>query len=263
MPAVNDNIVTVSGIGNGTATITICSLTSGCGTITVNVGTSSGTTTTNSAVVFSTTNPTIVPGQTMTVTISGSSGYFVSNNSNMGVVQTSLNGNVLTLTGLYAGSASISICASSDGCNTLPVTVTGTTTVTTPTVTASPTSNAGLLAEIQSMRSQLTQILSTIQTMQSRLTQLVAGLSTTLVQSTTAATPTGGYKFLNFLSLESTGTDVTELQKLLAAEGFYAGPITGTFGPLTESAVKSYQTARGISPLGYVGPSTRAALNAE
>ena len=75
-------------------------------------------------------------------------------------------------------------------------------------------------------------------------------------------TPTGGFQFTSFLSLDSTGAEVTELQKFLTAKGFYAGPITGTFGPLTESAVKLYQTAHSISPVGYVGPSTRAALNA-
>jgi peptidoglycan hydrolase-like protein with peptidoglycan-binding domain len=39
-------------------------------------------------------------------------------------------------------------------------------------------------------------------------------------------------------------------------------PGTTYFGSLTRSAVKSYQTMKGISPVsGYVGPLTRAALN--
>ncbi len=272
LPSMNDNVVTISGIGNGTATITICSLTNDCGTITANVGSSSGTSGTsgtNPAVTFSTTNPTIAVGQNVTVTISGSSGYFVSSNSNSNVVQANMSGNVLTLSGTNPGTSSVSVCASSGGCNTLTVTVTSATTVlttptvTTPTVTTSVTSNTTLLAEIRTMQSQLTQLLSAIQTMQARLTQLIAGLSTTTsVPSTIGTTPTSGHRFLNLLSLTSTGTDVTELQKLLAAKGFYSGPVTGSYGPLTEAAVKMYQTAHGISPLGYVGPSTRAALNA-
>jgi peptidoglycan hydrolase-like protein with peptidoglycan-binding domain len=64
-----------------------------------------------------------------------------------------------------------------------------------------------------------------------------------------------------FLSVGSSGTQVTNLQKYLTQKGFYAGPITGYYGALTQVAVKTYQNAHGIDPLGYVGPSTRAALN--
>jgi peptidoglycan hydrolase-like protein with peptidoglycan-binding domain len=40
------------------------------------------------------------------------------------------------------------------------------------------------------------------------------------------------------------------------------GSNTGYFGPLTMSAVRSYQTRNGITPAsGYVGPKTRAFLN--
>jgi peptidoglycan hydrolase-like protein with peptidoglycan-binding domain len=37
--------------------------------------------------------------------------------------------------------------------------------------------------------------------------------------------------------------------------------LTGHFGLATETAVKSFQTAKGIEPKGYVGPATRDALN--
>ncbi len=75
------------------------------------------------------------------------------------------------------------------------------------------------------------------------------------------ATTNDGYRFNNPLALGSTGTDVTELQKRLTTEGVYTGPITGTFGPLTEAAVQKYQSQHGLSQLGNVGPGTRAALN--
>jgi peptidoglycan hydrolase-like protein with peptidoglycan-binding domain len=60
----------------------------------------------------------------------------------------------------------------------------------------------------------------------------------------------------------ATGAEVTELQKALTASGFYTGPVSGYFGPLTQSAVKAFQTARGLAAVGNVGPQTRAALNA-
>ena len=71
------------------------------------------------------------------------------------------------------------------------------------------------------------------------------------------------YNFTTDFGFGATGTDVTELQKILIAEGDLkiAAP-TGTFGPLTLAAVKAYQSAHGITPQsGYVGPKTRAVLN--
>jgi len=67
--------------------------------------------------------------------------------------------------------------------------------------------------------------------------------------------------FSRYLDVGSTGTEVTALQDRLKADDFYSGPITGTFGALTEAAVKKYQAAHGLTQLGVVGPSTRTLLN--
>jgi peptidoglycan/xylan/chitin deacetylase (PgdA/CDA1 family) len=69
------------------------------------------------------------------------------------------------------------------------------------------------------------------------------------------------YNFTRTLILGSRGDEVMELQKRLATEGLYTGPVTGYFGPLTETAVKAYQTKNGLDPAGIVGPKTRAVLN--
>lgn len=71
------------------------------------------------------------------------------------------------------------------------------------------------------------------------------------------------YKFVTPLDIGSSGAAVTELQKRLAAEGLYGGPINGKFGPLTRAAVMKYQAKHGLTQLGNVGPGTRAALNKE
>jgi len=55
--------------------------------------------------------------------------------------------------------------------------------------------------------------------------------------------------------------EVRALQNVLAREGFFSGSATGYFGPMTESAVKNFQRARGLEALGVVGVQTRAALN--
>ncbi len=81
-------------------------------------------------------------------------------------------------------------------------------------------------------------------------------------------TPTGqvlgasAYNFTVDLSLGSNGAAVTALQQLLLQGGFYNGPITGYFGPMTLAAVKKFQIAHKITPAnGYVGPTTRTILN--
>ncbi|MBU1705806.1 peptidoglycan-binding protein, partial [Patescibacteria group bacterium] len=69
--------------------------------------------------------------------------------------------------------------------------------------------------------------------------------------------------FTGFLSLESQSDEVRRLQELLKCLGFF--PVdqasTAIFGPVTEQAVKDFQTDQGLEPAGYVGPGTRAALN--
>ncbi len=69
------------------------------------------------------------------------------------------------------------------------------------------------------------------------------------------------YIFSKPLSFGSSNKDVAELQKRLTALGFYSGPVTGYYGNLTVAAVKKFQATNGLSPLGSVGPGTRATLN--
>ena len=99
-----------------------------------------------------------------------------------------------------------------------------------------------------------------IQALQSQLATLQAQQASGSVGKSTATNPS--YNFTEFLTIGSQDADVTALQERLTADGFYAGPITGYFGTLTAAAVEKYQSAHGIEVKGYVGPSTRAALNA-
>jgi len=46
----------------------------------------------------------------------------------------------------------------------------------------------------------------------------------------------------------------------LAAVGCYGGAVDGTNGPLTEAAVRAYQSAKGLTVDGLLGPQTEAAL---
>jgi peptidoglycan hydrolase-like protein with peptidoglycan-binding domain len=64
------------------------------------------------------------------------------------------------------------------------------------------------------------------------------------------------------LSMDMESPLVRMLQEYLTKVRVYSGPITGYFGVKTFEAVKRYQASRGIVPTGYVGPKTRALLNA-
>jgi len=78
-----------------------------------------------------------------------------------------------------------------------------------------------------------------------------------------AAEQTTGYTFASNLSLGSFGKEVTQLQLKLKALGYLAEDIdaTGYYGAAITEAVQKFQTAKGISSLGIVGPKTRSALN--
>ncbi|MER7942046.1 amidase [Streptomyces sp. NBC_01696] len=58
----------------------------------------------------------------------------------------------------------------------------------------------------------------------------------------------------------STGTQVKAAQTLLNKQGYDAGTEDGVFGTRTESAVRAFQTARGLDSDGAVGPRTWTAL---
>lgn len=65
---------------------------------------------------------------------------------------------------------------------------------------------------------------------------------------------------MRILRRGSRGSDVAEVQARLSDLGYVPGPIDGIFGAKTEAAVIRFQTDRGLSPDGVVGPLTYNAL---
>lgn len=101
-------------------------------------------------------------------------------------------------------------------------------------------------------------------------TSVSVATTTTVVPSPiiTAAKPAGqvlgatAFVFSKNLTVGSRGVDITELQKVLIAGGFLAVSPTGYFGPVTKAAVIAYQKFNNIFPAsGFVGILTRAQLN--
>ena len=58
----------------------------------------------------------------------------------------------------------------------------------------------------------------------------------------------------------SSGTEVSNIQKRLAAWGYYYGDIDGIYGSRTVAAVKKFQSANGLTPDGIAGPATLAKI---
>lgn len=56
------------------------------------------------------------------------------------------------------------------------------------------------------------------------------------------------------------GTQILQVQRRLQELGFMTGPMRGNFGPQTEAAVKTFQSARGLRVDGMVGEATWGAL---
>ncbi len=72
--------------------------------------------------------------------------------------------------------------------------------------------------------------------------------------------PTAAAAITQTLAVGSTGDQVSALQSMLAAAGFYRADVSGYFGKLTQAAVKSFQAANGLAAVGSVGPQTQALL---
>jgi len=79
------------------------------------------------------------------------------------------------------------------------------------------------------------------------------------------ATVAAAQTFSANLTVGSKGADVVALQTVLVNAGnltMPAGVSMGYFGSRTKAAVQAYQASKGVPSTGFVGPLTRAALNA-
>ena len=300
--AVQANLVgstlTLYGNSTGSATLSICSSSGGCGTLVATVAVPGV-----SALSLGQTNVNLTLNQVYSEAISGIGGYYISSNTNPSIASAVINGSSAVITaGNSVGSTNITVCQSDNQCAVAYVTVSGT-----ATATNSGATNAVAIGQVISVGQGINLMLSggaTPYTVSSNSASVVtatltngsiltlygvgAGTSavnvcsannggcttvSVVVVSATAASSSGTvpantgtaekYRFTNPLKLNSTGSEVIELQKRLIDEGVYSGPVNGRYGPLTEAAVKKYQKEHGLTQLGNVGPGTRAALNGE
>ncbi|MBI3888900.1 peptidoglycan-binding protein [Candidatus Nomurabacteria bacterium] len=265
--------LTLLGITTGSSTISICASTSNCANLSVTVSTSSS----GGALILSQQSVNLSVGQTSTVTISGGTmPYNIFTNSS-NIFQATLNSNILTLVGLSNGTSLMNVCSAGGNCLTLSVYVgvtnpnalptgcvsttgfsqtTGqscntTTTTTTTTNTYVPVDCTGAAFSVSTGVACPANTITT------------TPVTTVTVPDDTINTPTTStaFKFTKAIKLGSKGAEVTQLQKKLKTLGYFNTTATGTFGPITEKAVKAFQKAHKLPQVGNVGPLTRALLN--
>ena len=117
----NSTLVLTANSG-GSATVTVCSSMGNCAPeiVTVNYNTSSG-----GSITLSQNNLWLLAGQASSITVSGGSMPYSVAGYSENTLKASFNNNVLTVTGVNAGSASVSVCSSGGGCVILSVLVSG------------------------------------------------------------------------------------------------------------------------------------------
>jgi YVTN family beta-propeller protein len=75
--------------------------------------------------------------------------------------------------------------------------------------------------------------------------------------------PVVSHNSASLLKPGNRNSQVTLLQKKLQEAGYFDGPITGYYGPLTQAAVMKFQKSQGIPADGIAGSKTQAALESE
>lgn len=84
---------------------------------------------------------------------------------------------------------------------------------------------------------------------QAALTRRLGAGATTLTAASTSSSP-----------LPPPAAWVSRLQRDLSRLGYFSGPFTGVYGPLTTAAVKQFQATNGLAADGRWGPASQAML---
>jgi len=288
----NNNILNITGVGSGSASVNVCSAAGGCKILSVLIsGTSaSAETSTNTATTavtplsLSQTSLALSVGNTGKVLITGNGGYNISTNPNSSVATVVISGSTATVTAVGAGSTNFSFCQSGGQCATVAVTVSAS------QVASESASNAPADWVLCAQEKQTCQF-SGYQTVRygangkyyygsylngatcansvfgdpivNVVKQCYYGgtIPEEVSGAVAAVTETAKYKFTKILVYGASGDAVKELQKRFKADGFYSGVIDGKFLTSTVVAVKKYQKAKGIKQTGNLGVLTMAALN--
>jgi peptidoglycan hydrolase-like protein with peptidoglycan-binding domain len=118
---------------------------------------------------------------------------------------------------------------------------------------ADTVTSATASAQVQSILAQIQNLQTQLKALQDLQTQV----------QTTQTSITSTLELVRSLREGMSGSDVTALQTLLAADPsiYPEGTVTGFYGKMTSEAIRRFQRKYGIENVGYVGPKTLKKLN--
>ncbi len=118
---VSGSSLNLYGNSNGSATITVCSSSANCGWLTATVSYTS----TGGPLALSQSSISLLAGQVLSVTVSGGTTPYsvVAASGSANIAQSSINGNIVTVSGINVGSTTINVCSAGGACSALAVTV--------------------------------------------------------------------------------------------------------------------------------------------
>jgi len=296
---INSNTLTlIANSATGDSTISVCSYGGSCSSLKATVTSA----TTTGSLLLSQSSVSILAGQSTAITISGGSTPYNFSTSSTNIFSGSISGNILTVYGVNVGSGTANVCAStgcvtlsitigSTSSSVNPPTLsknnillnsgeqtvvyisgTGSYYVANNTNTNAATvlisASAATVYANNAGAANISICQSGGQCVTLYVTVTVASNSTTSANTITTtttptATPTGSaFTLTRYLGYGDKGSDVLELQQVLAKLGYLSATPNGYYGLGTKAAVKKFQAAKGIRQTGNVGTSTFAALNA-
>lgn len=122
---ISGNSLVLTANNGGAATITVCSSLGNCAPEVVSVN--YNTTATGGSMTLSQNNLWLLAGQASSITVSGGSLPYSVSGYSENILKASFSNNILTITGVNAGSASVNVCSAGGGCTILSVLVSGST----------------------------------------------------------------------------------------------------------------------------------------
>ena len=144
--SLNNNILTLTGIKAGSASLDVCSAGGACKTLSVLVNGA----TTSTQLTFSNNNLTLSSGNNTSVTLFGTGGYYISNSNNQNVATFTVLGDKVSVSAFSAGSASATVCQSGGQCGVIYAAVTSKEAASTPPIFSqnNPTISVGQIVNI-------------------------------------------------------------------------------------------------------------------
>jgi len=132
---ISNGALSLNALAGGSGTIIVCSSLGSCNSLTATV---IGNSSNGGAIALSQNNLWLAAGQNFALTVSGGTTPYSVLSDNNNIASASINGSILTVNGINAGSAGISVCSAAGACTNLAVLVNGTGVSTSTNITLSP-----------------------------------------------------------------------------------------------------------------------------